>query len=214
VENKTVDKTKRWLDFSDSWKSAGGKDSPSPVYINLLERYSETHRHYHDLSHVNHCLDELKTAEHLAVNSMAVKMAIWFHDAVCDPSAKDNEEKSAELAKTILKKASLSAEFTKLAVNLILATKHSVPPTDPDEKLITDIDLSSLGAPNEIFDENGQQIRKEYGWVPEELYRAGRSTFLKTLLNRPAIFSTQFFYDKYEAQARRNIARAIAQLSK
>jgi len=104
VENKTVDKTKRWLDFSDSWKSAGGKDSPSPVYINLLERYSETHRHYHDLSHVNHCLDELKTAEHLAVNSMAVKMAIWFHDAVCDPSAKDNEEKSAELAKTILKK--------------------------------------------------------------------------------------------------------------
>jgi len=183
VENKTVDKTKRWLDFSDSWKSAGGKDSPSPVYINLLERYSETHRHYHDLSHVNHCLDELKTAEHLAVNSMAVKMAIWFHDAVCDPSAKDNEEKSAELAKTILKKASLSAEFTKLAVNLILATKHSVPPTDPDEKLITDIDLSSLflivrqSFQRSSFMINTKRRREETSPAPSLNYQSNKNKY-------------------------------------
>ncbi len=216
MENKIVDSTEKWLDFLDAWKSAGGKDSPSPVYINILERYSEPHRHYHNLSHVNHCLGELKTAEYLAVNIKAVKMAIWFHDAIYDIKATDNEERSAELAKIVLKNASLSDEFTELVVNLILATKHTSPPTDPDAKLIIDIDLSSLGTPDEIFDENGQQIRKEYGWVAENLFNDGRVKFLKSLLppNRATIYLTQFFRDKYEAQAQKNIARAIAQLSK
>ncbi|MDO8559345.1 MAG: N-methyl-D-aspartate receptor NMDAR2C subunit, partial [bacterium] len=196
MENKIVDPTERWLDFSDAWKSAGGKNSPSPIYINLLERYSEPHRHYHNLSHINHCLDELKISGHLAININAVRMAIWFHDAIYDIKAKDNEERSAELARTILKNASLPNKFIELVINLILATKHTIPLTNHDAKLITDIDLSSLGAPDEIFDENGRQIRKEYDWVPENLFNEGRAKFLKLLLEPSRIYSTWFFYNR------------------
>lgn len=92
---------------------------------------------------------------------------------------------------------------------------HGIFHVESDAKLIADIDLSSLGTPDEIFDENRRLLRKEYAEVPEELFMQGNSAFLKSLLDgRPSIYSKQFFRDKYEAQACKNISRAIAQLSK
>lgn len=196
------------------WERIDAKGDASIVLDDLAARYREPHRHYHALPHIDHCLTELKQARKLILNHNAVEMAIWFHDAIYDTKAKDNEGKSAELAKTVLENAGLSEEFTKQAVNLILATKHIAPPADPDAKLIADIDLSSLGIADEAFDENGRQIREEYKEVPEELFMAGRSAFLDALLKRKTIYYTQFFFEKYEAQARKNLIRAITQLSK
>lgn len=94
-----------------------------------------------------------------------------------------------------------------------MATKHTTIPIDPDIQFLVDIDLSSFGQSESKFDKNGQQIRKEYDWVPEDAFVAGRSAILKSFLDRPNIYATQFFRNKYETQARRNIARSLAQLS-
>ena len=93
-----------------------------------------------------------------------------------------------------------------------MATKHSESPTDPDVQLLVDIDLSILGQSEEKFDEYELQVRKEYEWVSEGAFVTGRSAILKSFLNRPTIYSTQFFRNKYEAQARRNIDRSLSRL--
>lgn len=195
------------------WQRIGAQRNPRIVYNDLVTRYSEPHRAYHTLAHIQHCLDEFKQVRHLIANPNAVELALWYHDTIYNTKAKDNEEKSAALARTIIQSASLPDAFGQFVADCIMATKHTAIPADPDIQFLVDIDLSSLGKPEKEFDENAQKIRKEYEWVPEDMFAAGRSAILKSFLNRPNIYATQFFRDKYETRARQNIARSLAQLS-
>lgn len=195
------------------WQRLGAQGDASAVYHDLVARYSEPHRAYHTLQHIEHCLDELKDSRHLAENPNAVELALWYHDVIYDTKAKDSEERSAALAVEMVRNASLSENLGQSVANLIMTTKHSAVPIDSDVKLLVDIDLSILGQTDNRFDEYDRQVRKEYEWVLEDAFVAGRSTILKSFLDRPAIYSTQFFHNKYETQARRNIARSLAQLS-
>jgi predicted metal-dependent HD superfamily phosphohydrolase len=95
---------------------------------------------------------------------------------------------------------------------LILATKHTEAATDPDTALIVDIDLSILGRHEARFHEHEDQIRREYAWVPRDVYAAKRTEILQHFLNRERLFTTGWFFERYEAQARRNLAEAIATL--
>jgi len=63
-----------------------------------------------------------------------------------------------------------------------------------------------------MFGEYERQIRSEYSWVPEDAFVKGRSAILSSFLSRPRIYSTDFFYGKYEKTARENLARSISQL--
>lgn len=201
---------RRWLAL---WQRMGARSDARPVLADLLTRYAEPHRSYHTLTHIDHCLTELEQARQLAQNPDAVEMALWYHDTVYNTRAGDNEQKSAELALEVTKNAALSDDFGRQVVNLILSTKHAEAPSDPDVQLLVDIDLSVLGQPEDKFDEYERQVRKEYEWVPDEMFAEKRSDILSGFLKRPAIYSTQLFRDKYEAQARRNIARSLARLS-
>lgn len=200
----------RWLTL---WQRLGAQGDAHVVYNDLVARYSEPHRAYHTLEHIGQCLDELEQVRHLATNPDAIELALWYHDAIYDTKAKDSEENSAALAAKMVRNASLLDNFGQAVVNLITATKHSTIPTDPNVQFLVDIDLSILGKSEDKFDEYERQVRKEYEWIPEDAFVAGRSAILKSFLERPAIYSTQLFRDKYEAQARRNIARSLAQLS-
>ncbi len=195
------------------WERIGAQGDSREVYNDLAARYSESHRAYHTLEHIEHCLREFQVIKYLAMNPDAIEFALWYHDAIYDTKAKDNEEKSAKLAVGVARTASLPDAFKQSVANLILATKHSENPTDHDVQILVDIDLSILGQPEKEFDEYEQNVRKEYEWVPEDAFIAGRSAILKSFLNRPSIYSTQFFRDKYEARARRHIARSLAKLS-
>lgn len=194
------------------WKRLGAQGDANAVYNDLVARYSEPHRAYHTLQHIGHCLDELEQVRHLAANSDAVELALWYHDAVYDTKTKDSEERSATLAVEMVRNASLSDNLGQSVANLIMATKHSATPSDSDVQLLVDIDLSILGQAEEKFDEYERQVRKEYEWVSEDAFIAGRSAILKSFLDRPNIYATQFFRNKYETQARRNIARSLARL--
>lgn len=77
---------------------------------------------------------------------------------------------------------------------------------------MTDIDLAILGAPQARFDEYEDQIRREYAWVPEADFRAGRARILESFLARPRIFQTRHFNARLEESARENMARSLARL--
>ncbi|TIR96796.1 MAG: hypothetical protein E5X19_12305, partial [Mesorhizobium sp.] len=51
--------------------------------------------------------------------------------------------------------------------------------------------------------------RREYGWVEEPIWRAGRAAVLTSFLARPHIFNTQSFRDRFEARARENLVRSL-----
>jgi predicted metal-dependent HD superfamily phosphohydrolase len=69
-------------------------------------------------------------------------------------------------------------------------------PSSEDAKLLTDIDLSILGADPARFDEYEEQVRKEYEWVAPEAFRTGRGRILAQFLGRPAIYSCPFFHER------------------
>lgn len=197
----------RWLRF---WKSAEAPGDPEPEWRSLSARYAEPQRAYHTLRHVGHCLDELESARFLAADPVAVEMALWYHDAVYDPRAKDNEEKSAELAIAVARTMALSPEFAARVAGLIRVSTHQAPSGGGDAALFADIDLAILGRPEAEFDEYEGQVRREYAWVPEPAFRAGRSAILRSFLDRPSVYATEFFRKKYEAAARQNLSRSIA----
>ncbi|MBI2449979.1 MAG: N-methyl-D-aspartate receptor NMDAR2C subunit [Candidatus Nealsonbacteria bacterium] len=209
---------KRWVELWQRAGRNGGEDAGdcAVVYAHLIShhrgKYEKSPRLYHTIDHIDRCLEEFDEVKGLLTEPNAVEMAIWFHDFFYDTYRKDNEKRSAGVAKDILKAASLPHAFGKRVTELILVTKHDIPPADFDARIIADIDLASLGYSEKIFDENTAKIRKEYDWVPKEIFNKGRIKILKAFLDRPTIYLTQFFRDKYEAQARKNLARAIAKL--
>src|SRR3990167_2253382 len=163
------------------WLRVGAKGDPLNVWLNLIRRYAEPHRAYHTLGHIDHCLDELGISRHLAPHSDAIEFALWYHDAVYDATAKDNEEKSAELAVKAINAISLPENFANRVRNLILATKkHTAPANNPDAQLLIDIDLAILGQNEKKFDEYERQIREEYKEVPYEIFKTKRIEILES----------------------------------
>lgn len=198
---------RRWQEL---WQRLRADGDGAAVHADLLARYSEPHRHYHNHAHIQHCLREFDTARHLAEHPDCVELALWFHDAVYDSKAKDNEEKSAQLADVAL--AGVDASVCERVRALILITQHKQPPVTPDEQLVVDCDLAILGQSEQALDAYEQQIRQEYAWVAEPEFRKGRAAVLNHFLARSAVYATDFFRAKYEAAARRNLQRSLAAL--
>jgi predicted metal-dependent HD superfamily phosphohydrolase len=198
--------------FVELVRRLGGPWDSTTVFEILDSEYSEPHRAYHNATHIEDCLRQFDLARHLAERPDEVEAAIWFHDAVYDPKASDNEEQSARWAIESLKAGSVAPEVLRRIAALILATKHHREPDGMDQSLLIDVDLSILGRPPEEFTAYDAAIRKEYSFVPDEQYRAGRTKLLERFLNRDAIYHTAFFRERYEDQARRNLERAAARL--
>ncbi|MGB5494902.1 MAG: hypothetical protein WBM97_10540, partial [Sedimenticolaceae bacterium] len=141
-----------------------------------------------------------------------VEMAIWFHDIINVPQAKDNEQRSAELFRS-LADSLFDPAFIAAVVDLILVTTHREQPGDADHQFICDIDLASFGCPWECFIRDSDAVKAEFPG-PEEDYFRGQAAFLKALLARPRIFMTDFFNARYEQQARDNIQLLLRDLKK
>lgn len=182
------------------------------VFDQLTQKYAEPSRTYHTLEHIAACLLHFdQVVEHLE-NPQAVELALWFHDVIYNPKRSDNEIKSAVYAKNVLEQTSLSPQTTVYISKLILLTQHPARPVMLDEQYLLDIDLSILGAPRNIFDAYESNIRQEYSHVPLFFYRRARKKLLISFMANKRIFTTEYFYRHYEAQARTNIEHAIARL--
>jgi predicted metal-dependent HD superfamily phosphohydrolase len=95
---------------------------------------------------------------------------------------------------------------------LIMATCHHALAQTQDAQVLVDIDLAILGAGAARFDEYENQVRAEYSWVPEFLFRRKRREVLASFLSRPAIYSTVHFKNRLEKKARDNLARSLSAL--
>lgn len=200
----------RWAIF---WQRLGAGGDSATRFKELETLYAEPHRAYHNLAHVMDCLEKLDSAAHLTANSAAVEMALWYHDVVYDPRAKNNEEQSAVLAGQVAEAIGLPGTMKTHVNQLILATKKHETSGNPDVSLMVDIDLSILGAVPSRFDEYECQIRREYDWVTPEAFAAGRIAVLQSFLSRPFIFTTDLFHSRFEQNARENLVRSIARLT-
>ena len=199
----------RW---NQTWETLGVAAPTGKVFEQLIARYAEPHRAYHTLDHIQECLEQLGSAPEPA-NATEIEVALWFHDAINDPHAADNEEKSAEWARQIMHRYGVDAAIIARAVDLIMITKHGTQPSTPDQELLVDIDLSILGAPGPRFDEYENQIRQEYSWVPEHTFRTTRSRILREFHRRPRLFCTDCFFRRLEARAKCNLTRSLARLA-
>lgn len=187
-------------------------DPELTTYKKLVALYSEQHRVYHNLTHIAHCLDEYRQARQSAEHQNEVEMALWFHDAIYNTRSHDNEEKSAELSRQELKIMGAEDSFGDRVHDLILVTKHIETPVGIDAEILADVDLSILGKSPIEFNYYEDGIRQEYFWVPDEQFRSGRVGVLKRFLDRPSIYLTDFFRQKYEEQARKNLEISVARL--
>jgi predicted metal-dependent HD superfamily phosphohydrolase len=147
----------------------------------------------------------------LAERPAEVEAALWFHDAVYEIGRPDNEERSAAWARTALLAAGVPEASAERVQRRVLATRHTQPPSGPDENLLVDIDLAILGACEARFAEYERQIRAEYAAVPEAQFRERRLAILGSFLFRFRIYGTGHFQSLLEERARANLMRAVAQ---
>jgi predicted metal-dependent HD superfamily phosphohydrolase len=195
------------------WAELGVQVVPGGLFNQLVRAWGEPQRHYHTLQHLRECLAHFDAAAGLARRPEEVELALWFHDAVYDPRRDDNEERSADWARSGIAAAGCDAAVAERVAQLVLATaRHEAPADDPDAGLLLDIDLAILGAAAGRFDEFERQVRSEYAHVAEPDFRAGRARVLAGFLARPRLYATQPFHDALEARARANIARSLAAL--
>jgi len=194
------------------WRRLGAAGTGHQAFDDLAAAHAEPGRFYHTLDHVLDCLARLDESGAAPADRDLVEAAIWFHDVVYDPHRTDNEARSAEWAAYTLGPAGVAKITVERIGDLIQMTGHSSPPADPQGALLCDVDLSILGRDEQEFEDYQRRIRQEYAWVPDPLYRAGRARILSAFEKRDRIFLTEYFHDRYEAQARANLRRALTRL--
>lgn len=145
----------------------------------------------------------------------AVELAIWYHDAVYDPAAADNEARSAALLRADIAALADPALIATADLMVRLTADHcltaEVPPAlERDCSLFLDLDLAILGAAAATYDAYERGIAAEYSPVHgADAYRRGRIAFLQRLLARPRLFHSNDFHGALDTPARSNLRRAL-----
>jgi predicted metal-dependent HD superfamily phosphohydrolase len=186
----------------------------SDIFHDLMRRHGEPQRRYHHAGHLlalTELLDE--HAPHISPGS-APRLAIWWHDAIYNPQARDNEERSSDLAGEHLTRLGAPTQLIEQTCTIILMTRnHWDGPSAGDGDYFLDADIAILGAPVATYDAYAADVRQEYAFAPDDLFRAGRSAFLESALARPRLFRTDVFEAAYAPQARANMQRELGQLT-
>jgi predicted metal-dependent HD superfamily phosphohydrolase len=209
---------RHWLRWRTFWSLSGAVGDTRQHFRELDARYREPHRFYHTWQHILTCLQELDRTRRLCADAVAVELSLWYHDAVYDPRAKDNEQRSASLARKAALGMGLGKEVASKAQSLVLATAHTgeaafAESADGDTRIVMDIDLAILGAAPRRFAAYEAAIRREYRSLAEAEYQEGRTLLLRSFLARPRIYLTEPFRERLESRARDNIASSISRLA-
>ncbi|MCF7928725.1 MAG: hypothetical protein K9L68_07225 [Spirochaetales bacterium] len=211
---------------TDKENSGGSFPDPSKwekTFKTLHSYYTQPHRHYHNLDHIAGSLRLFDEISGKAAAPFCVEAAIWFHDSIYQPGNPRNEEKSSALAERSLEKMGFPFEITEPIGVLIRLTSHVLlpkqirtiqnlceyPPDLEDALYLLDLDLGILGAEPPEYERYTEKIRKEYTEISRHSFVAGRKKLLKNLLTRERIYNTPWFFERFEAQARRNIQNEL-----
>jgi predicted metal-dependent HD superfamily phosphohydrolase len=198
--------------FAAAITSAGGRPMPS-VIDDVLARWAEPYRHYHNLDHLLAVLDVADAYASWADDIDLVRLALFFHDVVYDPESAGNEQASADVSATLLNLCSVPPESRQEVHRLVrLTADHNVDPSDRNGSLVADADLAVLARDWPGYEAYAQGIRAEYPRVPDDLFRAGRAQVLSALLALPTLYRIEPLRAQWEAKARANLTRELTAL--
>lgn len=211
----------------------------------LVARWHEPHRAYHGPTHLVHVLDSLAVLEGRSPGvpspgepapsgtSLRGQLALWFHDAVHEGVAGQDEEASAALAVARLSPlapgptTSLGGDrssapggthlthddVAEVARLVRLTVTHDPDPDDVVGALVCDADLAILGSAPDRYARYVRQVRAEYAHVPDEQFVAGRAAVLEQLLALPSLFRTPLGRDRWQERAEHNLRTELADLT-
>ena len=180
------------------------------IFQALNEKYDESHRVYHNGDHIRHCLAEFDSI-HAGLTQTArdiIELSIWFHDAIYEIAARDNEAQSAQWFVSLAGDR-LETDIVHAVKRCILYTTHQNMPADPCSLYMVDVDLSGFGQDWAGFAADGRKIREENKHLDEEAFVGGQVEFMSRLLRRDRIFYTEYFHNRLENRGRRNIIRQL-----
>lgn len=158
----------------------------------LLRRYAEPHRHYHNQQHLAQVLDRIDEFATAAHDLFLVRMAAWYHDAVYAIPAGQvtNEEASARLAiRTLVRSGFEQEEIGEIARLVRLTASHRPTGSDPNGELLCDADLAILAAEPNDYRRYVAEVRAEYAALDQRQFDAGRLEILRQFGGQP-IFRT------------------------
>jgi predicted metal-dependent HD superfamily phosphohydrolase len=143
----------------------------------------------------------------------SIELAIWYHDIVYDTKAHGNEEQSSLIAERRIMSLGLPKDFSNQVGNLIRATTHKNTPGTREAQVLLDVDLAILSESDADFDKYEAGVRAEYGWVPDDAFKAGRVKVLEDFLSRRWVYSTQEFRNSWrEGRSKQNLYRSLVKL--
>lgn len=179
---------------------------PLPLQRRLIERYEQPPRRYHTIDHAGRVAGYVRSLG----GDRACLLAAWFHDAVYEPTATDNEERSAGLLLGWLGADRDAAEGARL---VRLTAGHRAGAGDRSGAILCDADLAVLGSGPQAYEDYRAAVRDEYAHVGEAGWRRGRSAVLQDLLGREPLFQTTEGRRRWELPARQNLKTELRSLS-
>jgi predicted metal-dependent HD superfamily phosphohydrolase len=177
----------------------------------LLERWGEDHRKYHSRTHLLAVLEALDLLSEPTTPAHSVTLAAWFHDAVYEGIAGQDEEQSARLAEDRLAIAGLPGPVIDDVARLVrLTSTHSPEPGDHAGALLCDADLSVLGAEPAAYARYLAAVREDYAHVSDADFAAGRAAVVRQLLALDPLFHSERAKSLWLDAARRNLEAELS----
>ena len=202
-------------EFRNEWYRTIGKNEISKAILeDVIARYNEHHRHYHDLSHIWMCIEEQKALKLEQSDSLKLYLSSAFHDIVYSTRQDDkwNVLFSADYGRVKATVLGLDKKIAEEVHDQVIVTSHRTPPRTLLEQYRVDLDLVIFGKEAETFGEYNQNIRKEYLWIPEQTYREKRLVVLTHFASKEHIYYTGHFRRLYEGKARHNLRKEIERM--
>lgn len=193
-----------------------------PARNAVMRRMGMPNRHYHGLEHIATLWKRHRRfgggTPFLAPSAdRLIACAIAFHDAVYDPTRRDNEHRSALLwrrwAPVDLSRAEVRWVFDTIEATADhLAPRSAATSRDRLRLWLLDLDLTPLGESPDLFARATRRLRAEGSHVPEADWERNRIAFLRKVQAAPALYRSARLAAAFEQQARRNIARELAKV--
>jgi len=177
------------MEFYEKYKDIIITGLSLDTYNDMVNRWSESHRFYHNLNHLNYIIEKLEKSyfDGIITEPERNKLIVvaFFHDIVYNPKADDNESQSVRYFIEKCKDIGVATDdFIDDVSMMIMDTKYRVKPNDSLSSIFWEIDNSILDSNINKLIEYEHQIFKEYQWVSYDVYKENRIKFLESSLGR------------------------------
>ena len=189
----------------------------------LLEAWEQPHRAYHHSAHLSQMLADLDRL-YSGRTPLISTLAAWFHDAVYEGAPGEDERRSEQLAgaslEPLVAAGLLSADELQMVRLLVRATAtHELPESaelpvgyEPaDIEVFLDADMAILAAEPARYRRYLCGVYSEYSHFDDEAFRTGRTSFLRSILERERIFLSEQARKLWEEPARANLRAELTE---